>query len=160
MAWSVDTPLQHEYNLTSIITRIRVVYPSEPERELTCIDVDTTPVRPGRNKTHNVGYPQAIFWLSVGLVIAYWVVIGVARISSAWSRGVARGPGWNSVTWAGTVFASAVSAERLSTHSALLRFATPSYRDVLFHTQWYAINNVIIPKIRPNWFGLGAPRWR
>lgn len=134
MAWSVDAPLKHDYNLTSIITRVRVVDPAG--RELTCIDVNTTPVRPGQDKTHNVGYPQAIFWLSVGLAIGYWFVIGLARISSAWSRGVARGPGWSSVRWAGTVFASAVSAERLSTHSALQRFATPSYRDVLFHTQW------------------------
>lgn len=136
MAWSIDTPLGHEYNLTSIITRVRVVDPSDPGRELTCVDVTATPVLPGQSKTHDIGYPQAIFWISVGLAIGYWAVIGVARISSAWSRGVARGPGWNSVRWAGTVFASAVSAERLSTHSALLRFATPSYRDLLFHTQW------------------------
>ncbi|KAF8290441.1 hypothetical protein DL93DRAFT_2234435 [Clavulina sp. PMI_390] len=138
LAWAVDSPLYHDYNLTSIITRIRIVDPSEPGRELTCVDVNATPVKPGQTKTHNLGYPEGLFWLSAGLAIGYWLVIGLARISSAWSRGVSSGPGWNTVRWAGTVFASAVSAERLSTHSALLRYATPSYREVIFHTQWCA----------------------
>ena len=130
--------MHHDYNLTTIITRVRIVDPSNPGRELTCVDVSSTPVRSSNSKIKDPGYPQILFWVSVGLAIGYWVVIGIARISNAWSRGVGTGPGWSSVRWAGTIFASAVSAERLSTHSALLRFATPSYREVLFHTQWCA----------------------
>ena len=135
LAFSVTTPLKHDYNLTTIVTRVRVVDPSSPSRELMCVDVQVTPVR-DQHKTRDLGYPQILFWLSVGLVILYWVVIGLARISAAWGRGVGRGPGWSTVRWAGTVFASAVSAEGLTTQSALLRFATPSWRDVMFHTQW------------------------
>ncbi len=134
LAFSVLSPLLHDYNLTSIITRVRVVDPSSPGRELTCVDVDTTPVR-DQNQTSHLGYPQILFWVSVSLVILYWVVIGLARVSAAWSRGAAK-PDWSGVRWAGTVLASAISGERLSTHSALLRFATPSWRDVFFHTQW------------------------
>ncbi|KAF8341524.1 uncharacterized protein EI90DRAFT_2904831, partial [Cantharellus anzutake] len=136
LAFSVTSPLLHDYNLSSIVTRVRVVDPSANALELACVDVDVTAVR-DQNKTSNLGYPQILFWLSVGLVILYWIVIGLARISAAWSRGAAK-PDWSGVRWAGTVLASAISGERLSTHSALLRFATPSWRDVFFHTQWCA----------------------
>ncbi|KAJ3529080.1 hypothetical protein NM688_g7903 [Phlebia brevispora] len=45
---------------------------------------------------------------------------------------------WAKVESAGFILASAISGERLATSPALMRFCTPSLRDIIFHTQWCA----------------------
>ncbi len=88
-----------------------------------CIEVETTPLDPTDNEPY--GAAVAIFWGSVALAIAYWVVVGIARIVSAWNRGISR-PGkglWERVQSAGFILASAMSGERFATSPALLRFS-------------------------------------
>jgi len=65
-----------------------------------------------------------VFWLTVTLAIAYWLVVGIARVVSAWSRGVSKpGAGFGvRVESAGFILASAISGERLATSPALMRF--------------------------------------
>lgn len=95
---------------------------SSPPFELVCIDVQATPVD-ASGKGGYYGEAKVIFWVSVGLAAAYWWLIGAARIAAAWDRGGAgRRPGWMLFKWAGTVFSSAISGERLVSTPALLRF--------------------------------------
>ncbi|CAE6486694.1 unnamed protein product [Rhizoctonia solani] len=138
LAFGVHSPLPHDYQLTTLNTRIQVLDTSNPAKELACVDVGVTPI-----KDTGVGgsfdYAGAVFWLSVGLAAAYWVIVGLARISAAWRRGSwDSNQRWVHIRWAGTVLASAISGERLAASPALLRFATPSMRDIIFHTQWCA----------------------
>lgn len=91
--------------------------------ELLCLDVATTPLDP--SSSHNpYGRARIIFWATVALAIAYWIVVGIARIVSAWNRGNTR-PGrglWGRAQSAGFILASAVSGERLASSPALMRF--------------------------------------
>ncbi|KAG8966023.1 hypothetical protein FRC03_012666 [Tulasnella sp. 419] len=138
VAFSSSIPYRHDFRLTTINTRLRAVDTSSPAKELVCVDVAVTPVKASGMGGY-YGEAQIIFWISVGLAAAYWIVIGFARIAAAWGRGgVGRRKGWAKVKWAGTVLSSAISGEGLSTAPALLRFATPSMRDIIFHTQWCA----------------------
>ncbi|KAJ8516461.1 hypothetical protein ONZ45_g6246 [Pleurotus djamor] len=122
--------------LTTLTTRLRAV--DENGNELVCLDVPTTPLRPEESSVY--GQAVAIFWMTVGLAIAYWLLVGIARIISAWNRGVKRPERglWSRAQSAGFILASAISGERLATSPALLRFCTPSLRDIFFHTQWCA----------------------
>ncbi|KAJ7755790.1 hypothetical protein B0H16DRAFT_1315397 [Mycena metata] len=129
--WGTSRPL------TTLNTRIRAVDPFS--KELLCLTVNTTPLSPsGRFSPY--GIAQAIFWATVSLAILYWLVVGIARVVSAWGRGISR-PGrslWARAQSAGFIVASAISGERFATSPALMRFSTPCLRDVLFHTQWCA----------------------
>ncbi|KAJ7682056.1 hypothetical protein DFH06DRAFT_286322 [Mycena polygramma] len=130
--WGTNRPL------TTLNTRLRAVDPSS--QELLCLTVSTTPLSP--SSPHSpYGVASAIFWATVALAILYWLVIGTARIVSAWGRGISR-PGrslWSRAQSAGFIVASAISGERFATSPALMRFSTPCLRDVLFHTQWCAV---------------------
>lgn len=111
--------------LTTLTTRLSAVDPWGTE--LICIEVNTTPLAP---KSHNpYGTAKAIFWGTVGLTIGYWVLVGIARIVSAWDRGLTRADRnpWARVQSAGYILASAISGERLATTPALLRFCKPSF---------------------------------
>ncbi|KIY46476.1 hypothetical protein FISHEDRAFT_47247 [Fistulina hepatica ATCC 64428] len=149
-ALSATVPWGTHRQLMTFITRLRAV--DSYSAELFCIDVLTTPVQP---QNHIVG-PQddgdvspygdavVIFWATVALSAAYFVVVGIARVVGAWGRGAfgtsrrgGRGV-WGTVQSLGYVFASAISGERLATSPALLRFCTPTMRDVVWHTQWCA----------------------
>lgn len=119
--------------LTTLSTRLRAVDPNS--QELMCLEVETTPLddadRPYRRA-------EPLFWATVGLAIAYWAVIGAARLVSAWNRGINK-PGkgiWGRARSAGYILASALSGERLAASPPLMRFCTPSMRDIIFHTQW------------------------
>ncbi|KAJ7461987.1 hypothetical protein FB451DRAFT_1562577 [Mycena latifolia] len=128
--WGTNRPL------TTLNTRLRAVDPFS--KELLCLTVNTTPLDPGINNPYGVA--RTIFWATVALAILYWVVIGIARVVSAWGRGITR-PGrslWARAQSAGFILASAISGERFATSPALMRFSTPCLRDVLFHTQWCA----------------------
>ncbi|CAE7224731.1 unnamed protein product [Rhizoctonia solani] len=138
LAFGIQSPLPHDYQLVTLNTRIQVLDTSNPAKELACVDVGVTPI-----KDTGVGgsfhFAGAVFWLSVGLAMAYWAVVGLARIAAAWRRGSwDSNQRWVHIRWAGTVLASAISGERLAASPALLRYATPSMRDIIFHTQWCA----------------------
>ncbi|KAF9559668.1 hypothetical protein CPC08DRAFT_666253 [Agrocybe pediades] len=135
-AFSSTIPWGRNRELTTLITRLRGV--DSNSNELLCLDMLTTPLEPRPSSPY--GNAIIIFWSTVGLAIAYWLVVGLARIASAWGRGVTR-PGrglWSRAQSAGYILASAISGERLANNPALIRFCTPSLRDIIFHTQWCA----------------------
>ena len=103
-----------------------------------CVDVSTTPLGPSGDNPY--GQAIIIFWCTVGLAIAYWILVGLARIVSAWSRGrggLNRSAGvWPNVQSLGYVLASAISGERLSASPALLRFCACPY------TLWGSFLNI------------------
>ncbi|KAG9051029.1 hypothetical protein FS837_000137 [Tulasnella sp. UAMH 9824] len=138
VAFTAWTPYRHDFSLTTVSTRLRAVDASSPPFELACLDIQATPVH-AYGKGGYYGRAQILFWASVGLAIAYWIVVGLGRIAAAWHRGGSgRIEGWVRIKWAGTVLSSAISGDRLSASPALLRFSTPSLRDIIFHTQWCA----------------------
>lgn len=117
---STSIPWNSNHELTTLHTEIRAVDPFNTE--ILCLDVATTPLRPGTAGSV-YGNAAIIFWSSVGLAIGYWLLVGIARIVSAWGRGVSRGPGlWYRVESAGFILASAISGERLAKSPALMRF--------------------------------------
>ncbi|KAG6910813.1 hypothetical protein DXG01_007702 [Tephrocybe rancida] len=134
--FSTTIPWGEHRALTTLSTRLRAVDPSI--QELMCIDVITTPLDPQPNSPY--GQAKVIFWSTVALAIAYWVIVGLARTISAWGRGITRHDGlWSRAQSAGFIVASAISGERFATSPALMRFCTPSMRDIVFHTQWCAV---------------------
>ncbi|EPQ58976.1 hypothetical protein GLOTRDRAFT_135976 [Gloeophyllum trabeum ATCC 11539] len=128
---------RQSYELVTLDTRIKAVDPFS--NEILCVDVYVTPLSPGV-MGYVYGHAIVVFWFTVALTIAYWVVVGLARIVSAWGRGASRmGPGlWSRAESLGFILASAISGERLAKSPALMRFGTPSMRDIIFHTQWSA----------------------
>ncbi|CAE6433123.1 unnamed protein product [Rhizoctonia solani] len=138
LAFGIQSPLPHDYQLVTLNTRVQVLDTSNPAKELACIDVAVTPIV-DIGVGGSFDYAGILFWVSVGLAIAYWLIVGLARIAAAWRRGSwDSNQRWVYIRWAGTVLASAISGERLAASPALLRFATPSMRDIIFHTQWCA----------------------
>ncbi|KAG9104714.1 hypothetical protein FRC06_011608 [Ceratobasidium sp. 370] len=138
LAFGLATPIKHPYQLVTINTRVQVLDTSNPAKELACVDVGVTPVQDS-GVGGSFDFAGVLFWVSVGLAMGYWVVVGAARIAAAWRRGSwDSNQRWVYIRWAGTVLASAISGERLAASPALLRFATPSMRDIIFHTQWCA----------------------
>lgn len=122
MAFTAWTPYRHDFSLTTVSTRLRAVDASSPPFELACLDIQATPVH-AYGKGGYYGRAQILFWASVGLAIAYWIVVGLGRIAAAWHRGGSgRIEGWVRIKWAGTVLSSAISGDRLSASPALLRF--------------------------------------
>ncbi|KZT71554.1 hypothetical protein DAEQUDRAFT_763781 [Daedalea quercina L-15889] len=129
--------LPTDYELATFQTRL---YALDPDQNLLfCMNLNTTILDPGVNGSV-YGHATIIFWISVALAIGYWIVVGIARLVSAWGRGSTRmGTGlWARVESAGFVLASAISGERLANSPALMRYCTPSLRDIIFHTQWCA----------------------
>ena len=120
-ALSSSIVIGDQYELVTYYTRLHALDPFQ--NELLCIDLDTTPLVPGPLSSP-YGHGHLIFWLTVALAIAYWVVVGLARLVSAWGRGSTRnGPGlWARVESAGFILASALSGERLASSPALMRF--------------------------------------
>lgn len=119
-AFTSTVPWGMNRELTTLITRLRAVDPFS--KELLCVDVQTTPLAPRPNSPY--GKAEIIFWSTVALAISYWVIVGLARIASAWNRGITR-PGrgvWARAQSAGYILASAISGERLATSPALMRF--------------------------------------
>lgn len=147
LAFSAAIPLgSHGYNLLTINTRLRIVDTSSPAIELGCIDVATTPLKDDRTAGLMYGPATIIFWVSVALCLAYWLVTGLARIVAAWGRG-GSGTGrnwWSRLQGAGYILASAISGERFSSTPALLRFSeytTPCYEcDGLMSGRRYSVH--------------------
>lgn len=137
LAFSAAIPLHSDYELLTITTRLRVVDTSKPAVELACVDVAVTPLVSGTldGPSDDIlyGHAVAIFWFSVALAIAFWLVVGIARIVAAWGRGVT-GSGrniWSRIESAGFILASAISGERLASTPALMRFGMHSYYRIL-----------------------------
>ena len=127
MAFSAAIPFSnHQYELLTINTRLRIVDTSSPAIELGCVDIATTPLNSHRDVVSIYGgTATTIFWFSVALVIGYWVVVGLGRIVAAWGRG-GSGPDrsfWSRLEGAGYILASAISGEKFSSTPALLRFS-------------------------------------
>ncbi|KAH0840178.1 hypothetical protein J3R83DRAFT_1162 [Lanmaoa asiatica] len=136
-AFTVAMPFNSKNLFTTMDTQLRAL--DTNEQEILCLTVATTPLQPGPLNSP-YGSAHTIFWATVGLAITYWLIVGVARITAAWGRGLSRpGPGiWHRVQSAGFILASAISGERLATSPALMRFCSPSLRDIMMHTQWCA----------------------
>ncbi|KAF8166980.1 hypothetical protein BJ912DRAFT_1034832 [Pholiota molesta] len=136
-AFSTSIPLGRDRELTTLLTQLRAVDPFG--KSLVCLDMVTTPLVPRKGAPY--GRAVVILWSTVAMAAAYWVIGGIARVASAWNRGTTRaGKGaWARASSAGYILASAISGERLATAPALMRFCTPSLRDVFFHTQWCAV---------------------
>jgi len=126
-ALSSSIPLHVNHELTTLQTRLRAVDPFG--NELLCVDVANTPLTPGPLGSV-YGHAKYIFWASVALCIAYWVVVGMARITSAWGRRAE----WSAsgffarVETVGYVLASAISGESFAKSPALLRFGQYTVR--------------------------------
>lgn len=120
-AFSSYIPLSSAHELTTLSTRLRAVDPFSIE--IFCVDVYVTPLKPGLMGSV-YGHAIVVFWSGVALAIAYWTVVGIARVVSAWDRGTTRtGSGWwSKVEGAGYIFASALSGERFASSPALMRF--------------------------------------
>lgn len=133
--------LHASHELTTIQTRIRAVDPLT--EELFCLDFDTTPLRPGAAGSV-YGHGRIIFWATIALAIAYWVLVGIARLSSAWSRR----PGWqgrgllSSLENVGFVLASAISGEGLAKSPALIRFCTSTFTLDISLYSWLSSDTV------------------
>jgi hypothetical protein len=123
-ALSSSIQLGKTYSLATFDTRLRALDPFQ--HELLCLDVNTTALQP--NAIDRVyGDAQIVFWCTVALAMAYWLVVGLARLASAWGRGSTRtGPGlWARAESAGFILASAISGERLAISPALMRYCEP-----------------------------------
>lgn len=120
-ALSASIPWGDGHDLTTQNTRIHAVDPYT--QDLFCLDLSTTPLGPA-SLDSPYGIARSIFWVTVALALAYWVMVGSARIASALSRGTSRaGSGiWSRVESAGFIMASALSGERLATSPGLMRF--------------------------------------
>lgn len=124
-ALSTSIPWSSKHQYTTQNTRLHALDPYSDD--LLCLDVDTTPLGP-RRFASPYGQVSIIFWATVGLAIAYWLVVGITRVVSALGRGSSRpGPGfWPKVESAGFILASAISGERLAKFPALMRFCERS----------------------------------
>lgn len=123
LAFSATVPFKnHDYELFTLNTRLRVVDTSEPAVELACVDIAATPLVVGPVGSI-YGHAAIIFWTSVSLAIGYWLVVGLGRIAAAWGRGSRAGPDlWSRFESGGFILASAISGERLAVTPALMRF--------------------------------------
>lgn len=123
-AFSATIPWGRNRELTTLLTRLRAVDPFG--KSLLCVDVLTTPLAPSPHSPY--GRANIIFWATVALAAAYWIVGSFARVASAWNRGITReGGGWARARSAGYVLASAISGERLAAAPALMRFCEILY---------------------------------
>lgn len=113
-------PLGHHRALTTLSTQLRAVDPFT--NELFCLDILTTPLDPSLDSPY--GQAKIILWATVALTIGYWVVVGIARIVSAWGRGITQKGLRARARSAGFILASAISGERLAASPALKRFCT------------------------------------
>lgn len=118
-ALSSTIELGKNYPLATFDTRLYALDPDK--RELLCLDFTTTPLHP--NSLDPVyGNAHVLFWATVALAMAYWLVVGIARLITARGRGFPGGGLWAKVEGAGFILASAISGERLASSPALMRF--------------------------------------
>lgn len=121
VAFAVAIQLAHAYELTTLYTQIRVLDTSDPAQQLACVSFDATPLHPAASV---YGRAAIVFWVSVALALAFWLLVGAARLAAASKRGRQRvhDDVWSRVQGLGFVLASAISGERFASSPALLRF--------------------------------------
>ncbi|KAF8528841.1 hypothetical protein BU17DRAFT_36849 [Hysterangium stoloniferum] len=144
IGFSAATSLSRSFDLMTLNTQIRVLDTSDPAQELACVNVAATPLSSHSDGSF-YGHAIIVFWTSVSLALGYWLVIGIGRLAAAWKRGRQRVHDniWSHIQGVGFVLASAISGERFASSPALMRFGTPSMRDVIFHTQWCALLGMV-----------------
>jgi hypothetical protein len=122
-AFSAYAPLSSSRELATLQTSLRAVDPFS--NELLCVNIATTPLEPGTQGSV-YGNARLIFYGTVTLCVVFWLLVAIARLSSAWVRrsGWSRSGFWPSVENVGFVVASAISGEGLSKSPALMRFGT------------------------------------
>ena len=64
-------------------TTLRAVDPFS--NELLCVNIATTPLHPGALGSV-YGHAKLIFYGTVSLCVAYWLLVAIARLSAAWAR--------------------------------------------------------------------------
>jgi hypothetical protein len=142
VAVGVQIPLGSGYPLTSLYTRLLLLDTSNPSRQLACIDIPTTPYYP-RFKAYGI-----ILWVPAGITIGYALLTWFARIWAATTAARADreailatsltarlGPGSIRERVA-PIFWEVVSGVGLQRSGSLVRFTTPSARDVFHAAQW------------------------
>lgn len=122
LAFSVNVPLKHNYDLMTVQTRLRILDVSVPALQLACVDVSATPLSPRSDNPY--GRARIVLWLTVALFLAYFLLIACARIASAWGRAHVRTGTtfWSRMQRTGFICVSALSGERFTVAPALLRF--------------------------------------
>jgi hypothetical protein len=147
-AFSTYAPLHSSRELATLQTRLRAVDPLS--NELLCIDIATTPLKPGAVGSV-YGHAQIVFYVTIVLCVTYWLLVAAARLSSAWARrsGWSGRGFWSGVENAGFVVASAISGEGLSKSPALIRFGTGFYFFLLFWWQDAAMRLDSVPTSLP-----------
>ena len=123
VAFSAYAPLKSKHELATLQTTLRAVDPFS--NELLCVNIATTPLHPGALGSV-YGHAKLIFYGTVSLCVAYWLLVAIARLSAAWARrsGWSRSGFKDRVDNVGFVAASAISGEGLSKSPALMRFGT------------------------------------
>ncbi|OCF74818.1 membrane protein [Kwoniella mangroviensis CBS 8886] len=155
-AINLSIPLYSSYALTTLQTQVRIVDTSAEAANLACLDIQVSPyIRKG-------WYYRLFLWLPVATAIGFWIVSWGARFVTGWivGSGVAEydqkessalkiagmgGPNKKEVRlrkW-GTMVISGLSGERLSVSGGLLRFCTPSLKDIMFHLQFCTMLGMI-----------------
>lgn len=159
IALGVAIPLQHAYPLTTISTQLRVLDTSTPALTLGCVDIETTPFYPGAY------FYKLMLWIPVAITLGYLVVTWSGRLwASRVSEQLDREAEFaSSLTnklsdsaWrdrAALVWWHVWSGQGLLHSGALLRFATPSARDLVWHTQFVASLGMIAVR----WPGFAYP---
>jgi hypothetical protein len=145
-AFSAYAPLTSSRELATLQTTLRAVDPLS--NELLCVNIATTPLRPGALGSV-YGHARLLFYGTVTLCVIYWLLVAVARFSSAWGRrsGWSRSGFWPRVENVGFVAASAISGEGLSKSPALIRFGTFSI--VWFSVMVRARSDLATPPLLP-----------
>ncbi|KAH9814540.1 hypothetical protein DFH28DRAFT_970314, partial [Melampsora americana] len=146
LALGFSIPLTSTFPFTSISTQLHLLDTSTPALTLACVQFDSTPYYPQQF------YYKLILWIPIILTIAYLIASWTARI---WAAKISEQldhearvaisisdpynpsnfdsmPHWASIWW------STWAGQGLLVSGALLRFATPSARDIIWHAQFVA----------------------
>jgi hypothetical protein len=138
LAFGLTIPLSDPSSLKTLVTQIRIVDSSSPAHELTCLEVAATPMYQDNELLR--GPWSGIFWGTIALTLAYWVVTSIGRVSAAWDRGLGRSGNvwWMKIERTGFILASALSGEKFSVSPALLRFGMCTPCNCKFKPHSYA----------------------
>lgn len=145
VAFGVSVPLQHQYNMGSLRTQIRISDSSTPALTISCINVTVSPYQ------KHTWYWNLFLWLPAALLISYFVLACIARIvASVTLRNLtfkqkAR-PGGEPNFWQDRLIPTAtdaLSGAPVLQSPALLRFVTPGLADVLLYIQFVSVLGMI-----------------
>ncbi|CAK9783583.1 hypothetical protein CC85DRAFT_287777 [Cutaneotrichosporon oleaginosum] len=137
---NVSVPLYNVHALTTLHTEIHVVDASDPALSILCLDISLVPYEQD-------SWPYKVFlWVPAAIAIAYLIVTWAARFAAGWVIGLDRSDQAqreaHMLKW-GTMLISGLSGERLGASAALLRFVTPSLRDIIHHIQFVTMLGMI-----------------